>query len=261
MRIVLIGAGNLATSLSFALMHSHHEILQIYSRTIESADTLATKLIDKYGGNISTTADIASVVSDADIYIISIKDSALHDVALQLKDGREDSLFVHTAGSMHIDTLESRRRAVLYPMQTFSRSRVVDFSDIPCFVEASSADDLELVESLARSMSNNVIRLTSEDRKWLHIAAVFCCNFANHCSALAAEVLESHNIPFTVMLPLIDETTRKLHSMSPADAQTGPAVRWDENVIGRHLDILSDDANKQEIYKLMSESIREMHNS
>jgi predicted short-subunit dehydrogenase-like oxidoreductase (DUF2520 family) len=179
-------------------------------------------------------------------------------VASSLQEGREGQLFVHTAGSIQMDILPFERRGVFYPMQTFSKNKEVDFSVIPCFVEAKREEDLQSLKALAKTISDTVYELDSENRKYLHLSAVFCCNFANHCFSLGARLLQEHgNIPFNVMLPLIDETAAKLYSMSPREAQTGPAVRWDENVIAKQMKLLADTPDLQKIYELMSKSIHE----
>lgn len=252
MDIVLVGAGNLATNLGYALKSAGHHILQVYSRTEESASTLAGLLQCGY-----TTVPEA-VVPEADMYIFSVKDSVLKSLADKLREGRDEALFVHTAGSMDMDVLNGRRRGVLYPMQTFSKSRLVDFRHIPCFVEAAEAADLAILKDLAGSVSDSVHELSSEDRKYLHLAAVFCCNFANHCCAIGAEILERHGIPFEVMRLLIKETADKLGSLSPREAQTGPAVRYDVNVISRQRELLADIPEFQKVYDMMSEGIHKM---
>lgn len=250
MKIVLIGAGNLATNLGKALFRAGHEVVQVWSRTEASAKALAEVL------KCAHTTDLKDVVKSADVFIISVKDSALAEVSSALQEGREGQLFVHTAGSMPMDTLPFERRGVFYPMQTFSKNKEVDFSVIPCFVEASKKEDVETLQQLSKTISDTVYELDSENRKYLHLAAVFCCNFANHCFSLSAELLRQHgDIPFSVMLPLIDETAAKLYSMSPQEAQTGPAVRWDTNVMDKHLQLLADTPDLQKIYELMSKSI------
>lgn len=252
MRIVFIGAGNLATNLGTALKDAGHEILQVYSRTEKSASALSGHLQCGY------TADIDKVVYDADIYIFSVKDSVLGQLAAALEKGREKALFVHTAGSMDMDVLGDRRRGVLYPMQTFSKLRPVSFKTIPCFVEASEKTDSDLLKSMAGDISDSVYELGGEDRKYLHLAAVFCCNFTNHCYAIGSDILERHGIPFRVMLPLIEETAAKLRSLSPREAQTGPAVRYDRNVIDKQMGLLSAYPHFQDVYDIMSRGIHEM---
>lgn len=251
MRIVFIGAGNLATNLAKALKGSGNEVLQVFSRTEESAFALAEKI------GCEHTTDIYNIRCDADIYIFSVKDSVLEQLANALATRVHDKLFLHTAGSMPMDILPVEHRGVIYPMQTFSKSREVDFSVIPTFIEAKHDEDLMIIKELAEGITHSVHVLPSADRKSLHVAAVFACNFANHCFRLSEKVLSGYGVPFSVMLPLIDETVRKIHEISPRDAQTGPAVRWDENVMQNHLQMLSEDGMMREIYELMSKSIHE----
>ena len=153
----------------------------------------------------------------------------------------------------------AERYGVFYPMQTFSKQREVNFQEVPFFIEAKRAEDTELLKAIASTLSEKVYEADSEQRKSLHLAAVFICKFAHHMYALAADLLEIYNLPFEVMLPLIDETARKVHELAPRDAQTGPAVRYDENVMSNHLAMLVDSPALQEIYKLMSKSIHEHH--
>lgn len=253
MKIVLIGAGNLATNLGVALQKAGHDVMQVYSRTMESAVLLANQL------NCACTNDVDKIIHDAEVYIVSVKDSALEELVQKVCKGREESVFVHTAGSMPMDVFKgfAKHYGVLYPMQTFSKSKLLDFNAIPCFVEAESEASLGLLKTMCGSISHRVIEMMSDKRRYLHLAAVFACNFANHCYAIAADVLEQHGIPFDVMLPLIDETAQKVHTMAPVDAQTGPAVRYDENVMDKHLGLLDKSTNYEEIYKLMSKSIHE----
>ena len=142
-------------------------------------------------------------------------------------------------------------------MQSFSKERRVDFHEIPIFLEASDSESLEILHALAETITGSVYELTTSERKYLHLAAVFACNFANHCYALAADVLEQHGLPFSVMLPLVDETARKVHQLHPSDAQTGPAVRYDQNVIDMQSQLLSDNPSMQQIYNLLSQSIHQ----
>lgn len=250
-KIVLIGAGNVATHLGVALQKAGYEVLQIYSRTERSASILAAKL------SVAYTACIENIRRDADVYIVALKDTALQELAPRLVEGREGALFVHTAGSMPMELWKglTGRYGVLYPMQTFSKQCQVDFRTIPFFIEASAPHELRLLHELAGKLSRKVYEITSQQRKHLHLAAVFACNFANHMYALSAEILKRQDLPFEVMLPLIDETARKVHQLSPAEAQTGPAIRYDENVINKHLALLADDPLLQELYEKISKSI------
>ncbi len=250
--VVVVGAGNVATHLAPALLLSGCRIVQVYSRTEESAQALALRLDCPY------TTDLSQVARETDIYIVSVKDSALEDVTRQLSiHGNPDALYLHTAGSMPMDVWKDkvRRYGVLYPMQTFSKERDVDFSTVPFFVEAVSAEDVRYLKEVTERLGSKVYVASSEQRKCLHIAAVFACNFTNHMYAICKHLLDSNGLPFESMLPLIDETARKVHELSPANAQTGPACRNDMNVIDRHLDMLKEEPELAVLYKLISRNI------
>ena len=251
MKIVLIGAGNLATNLGNALLAAGHDIVQVYSHTSASATRLATLA----GG--SPTTDLNAITTDADVYIIAVKDSVIADVVPQLCKGREKKVFLHTAGSIGMNVFEGMaiHYGVLYPMQTFTKEHTVNFKDIPVFIEADDDFTLNLVSDLAGSLSERVMLLPSAERRYLHLSAVFACNFVNHCYTVSAEILKKHHIPFDIMLPLIDETARKVHHMSPIEAQTGPAVRYDQSVIRAQADMLKDNPLFRQIYECMSISI------
>lgn len=252
--VVFIGAGNLATNLAKALYRKGFRIEQIYSRTQESAQSLAQLVEADY------TTELSAVVEDAQLYIVSLKDAAFVQLLPGLVAGKEKSLWVHTAGSipMNIWAGQAERYGVFYPMQTFSKQREVDFREIPVFIESNSEADTQLLKDIASTLSEKVYEATSEQRKSLHLAAVFTCNFTNHMYVLAAELLKKYQLPFDVMLPLIDETARKVHELQPLAAQTGPAVRYDENVINEHLRMLADEPEAQELYRRISESIHRL---
>lgn len=253
MKIALIGAGNLATVLGHALYNAKHDIVQVYSRTMAAAKQLAERL------NAVPTDDLETITNDADLYIIALKDSVLDEVIGKICPNRSEKLFVHTAGSMPIDVFRGRtkRYGVLYPMQTFSKTRIVDFRNIPVFVEANSISTMQTIIGVAQSVSDNVQELSSADRRYLHLAAVWACNYVNHCYDLAAEVLQKVGLPFDVMLPLTDETARKVHELSPREAQTGPAIRYDKNIIEAQMQLMNDNPKAQKIYELMAKSIHE----
>ena len=232
MNIAVIGKGRVASHLIVALRAAGH-------------------VVTECGGMVR----LCPVPDDADVVLMAVKDDAIASVGREMIDSK--ALVLHTAGSVEVDALPCARRGVLYPMQTFSMGRDVDFSGVPLFIEANTEEDVELLRGLAMSISGKVTALDSSRRKILHLAAVLCCNFVNHLYDLTDVVLKQEDIPFDVMLPLIDETADKVHSMSPHQAQTGPAIRWDEGVIGRHIDLLKDERMKK-IYRLLSESIHEL---
>ncbi|MDD2798925.1 MAG: DUF2520 domain-containing protein [Bacteroidales bacterium] len=252
MRIVLIGAGNLATRLGIELLQKGEEIIQIYSRTKDSAKELA----DKIGTNFTT--QLSEIDETADLYIFSVKDDALPTVLGQMKPN--NGLWVHTAGSVPISIFESYtdKFGAFYPLQTFSKKREVNFSLIPIYIESHSAKQLAHLKTLAHSISETVIEASSEQRKQIHLAAVFACNFTNRMYAIAAQLLEEKGLDFTQLLPLIDETASKVHELHPKDAQTGPAIRFDEKIINKHIDSLKDGELKL-LYYSLSENIYNEH--
>ena len=217
----------------------------------------ARLLADKLG--CKATNDLSALPLEADVFIVSVKDAVLDTVISQLAKGREGQLMVHTAGSMPMAMFEGKARhyGVLYTMQSFSKERQVDFNDVSIFLETSDEQSLATLKVLANSISHKVYELSSEERKYLHLSAVFACNFVNHCYALSAEILERLGLPFSVMLPLTDETARKVHQLQPKDAQTGPAVRYDQNVISMQNQLLADQPEMQQIYELMTKSIHQ----
>lgn len=253
MNITLIGAGNLATQLGIAAREAGHAIIQVYSHTLCNATALAEQCGAQAIDSLSKLSDTA------DIYVVAVKDAVLADVVSEACRGREEKVFAHTAGSMPIDIFngQARHYGVLYPMQTFSKQRKVDFSLIPVFTEYNDAKANSLITALANSLSDKVTALSSADRRHLHLAAVFACNFANHCFSLAADVMERHGMTFDMLLPLIDETVEKVHEMHPLRAQTGPAIRYDENVLSSQRSLLDGDDLAQTIYDTMSKSIHE----
>lgn len=248
MKIVFIGAGNLATRLSIAMQRVGMQIGQVYSHTEASARQLATRL------GCPWTNDFSALQEDGDLYVFSLKDTVLSDVISKVKPN--NGMWVHTAGSMPMSVFEgyAQRFGVLYPLQTFSKGRNVNFDVIPIFLEANTDKNADYLKNIASALSENVRFMSSEKRRSLHLAAVFACNFTNHIYTLSYKLLENESIPADVLLPLIDETVSKIHSMPPAAAQTGPAIRYDENVINKHLAML-DDPDMQAIYRLLSQSI------
>lgn len=244
-----MGAGNMATALSLSLKEAGNTPVAVWSRTEESAQILAGKLQCAY------TCDIASLPS-AEIFIISVVDSVLHDIASQIASKYPEALLLHTAGSIDMDVLNSAgavNYGVLYPMQTVNRHKTVSLRDVTTFVEGCNEKVAERVEALARTISDKVVHATSKQRSYLHVAAVFTCNFSNAMYNMAAEILEKQGLPFEAMLPLVDEAARKVHAMSPAEAQTGPARRGDSNVMDMHISML--DEEHAAIYSQLSEYI------
>jgi predicted short-subunit dehydrogenase-like oxidoreductase (DUF2520 family) len=255
MDVVFIGAGNLATHLAKELAKYSFNILQVYSRTIEAAQELANKI------NSTATNNIKDIKPNADIYIFSVKDTVLSELIRQIEVNK-NSLWLHTAGSMPISVFDkyTNNYGVLYPFQTFSKARDLDLKKVPLFIEANNTNSLQLLESISNKITNHVYQLSSQKRQYLHLTGVFACNFVNHMYTLSNEILKKENIPFDVLLPLIDETASKVHELNPKDAQTGPAVRYDENIINKHLSLI-DDPKTKEIYQIISENIHRINST
>lgn len=253
--IVMVGAGNLATNLAKAFYRKGFRIMQVYSRTDASARALAQQV------EATWTTDVGALAPHARLYVVSLTDDVLPQLIPRLVEGHEDALWVHTAGSQPMDLWKgyAANYGVFYPMQTFSKQQEVDFGEIPFFIEANSPDNAALLKKIAGTLSASVHELSSEERKRLHLAAVFASNFTNHMYAMAHEVLKDIHLPFDILLPLIDETARKVHRLSPQEAQTGPAIRYDEKVIRSHINLLEHRPRLQEIYELLSKSIHEYH--
>ena len=248
--IVLIGAGNLSTQLALAMHEKGIQVTQIFSRSLDLAKELAIKV------NAQFTNDLTQLFPDANLYVIAVKDSAIQEVLENLRLD-ENQMIVHTAGSVPMKILDgfSLNFGVFYPLQTFSKARKVDFSDIPICIEANHPSSLIKLQELAGRISEAVHQVSSEDRKILHLAAVFVNNFVNHFYTVGAEILQDKKLDFNLLKPLIFETAKKIGTMHPADAQTGPAKRNDQTVITDHLKMLHNKPELQKIYSFVTESI------
>ena len=232
MNIIIIGQGNVATNL-------HHAFIKkgVFCQMVSSREGLDN-------------------LPQANVYIYAVKDEALAAVVAQVK-GKEKAMHLHTSGSMPISVFgaDKPHAGIFYPFQTFSKARVIeDFSTVPIFFEARGIDDISAVYSLALSITSHVYETTQHDRERLHVAGVYACNFTNLMYTMASELLHNTHIPFSALLPLIDETAAKIHALSPREAQTGPARRGDENGMAHHLDLLDED--KRQLYRLLSDAIR-----
>lgn len=251
-RVIMIGAGNVAHHLAPALLKAGVNLCQIYSRSIESARELGIKT------GITYTADSFAVYPDGDIYIFCVSDDALPSLFKSLRINKE-ALILHTSGSVQMDIFKPYRErfGVLYPLQSFTKKRNLDFREIPLCVEASTPTVLKEVKALAELLSVRVEEIDSEKRKHLHLAAVFANNFTNYLYGIGEKILEKEGLDFGMLRPLIFETAHKVMLMPPESAQTGPARRGDESILNMHKKLLRTDRKLQNIYTLMSDSIRE----
>ncbi len=254
MKIVFLGAGNLAYHLSKALQNAGHDIAQVYSRTLKSANELANKL------NCKAANDIFNIIETADLYIVAVSDDAIKSIVGKLNISNKN--IVHTAGSIPMEVLKSANNyGVFYPLQTFSKNSTLDFSEIPICVESNNSEFESSLFELARQISGSVWHISSEERKYLHLAAVFVCNFVNHLYSLSEELVNDKKIDFKILHPLIKETVNKAVTISPKLAQTGPALRNDKKTIEKHTNLLTSQPNSRKIYEIISNSIQKFHNS
>jgi len=247
--IILVGSGNVATHLGIALQNCNYKIIQVYSRSIEKAKKLAQKL------NTNFTNDLTQLKT-ADLIIVSVNDDAISTVLSKLKN----TAIAHTSGSIGMDVFEPNFSdfGVLYPLQTFNKEIELVISEIPFCIEGNSkAFEKELIE-IAKKLSSNVITMNSEQRKKLHIAAVFACNFSNHMYSIADDLLAEKDVDFKILLPLIKQTIAKLNTNKPKKVQTGPAIRKDMHVIEEHINLIQQEDIK-ELYQKISNSIIKTH--
>ncbi|QNK63035.1 DUF2520 domain-containing protein [Pedobacter sp. PAMC26386] len=253
MNIVCIGSGNVATHLAIALKAIGADIVQVWSHDSKNAEILAALTKAEPIGNWD------DLDRTADCYLIAVKDDAIASVAAHLTDVK--GVVVHTSGATPMSVLSGVKNGsgVIYPLQTFSKSKAVDMTAIPLCIEADRESTLEKIKVIAQLLSPNVSVITSVQRSILHLAAVFACNFSNHLYQLSNELLEQYNLNFDLLKPLILETAEKVQSATPAEAQTGPARRNDQETIKKHLDLLNGSPELQKIYETLSNSIKKTY--
>ena len=255
-RIALFGAGNVAISLAKALTLAGYRIIQVYSRTPESAEWLANRL------NAKAITDPFDFDHSTDVIIFAINDSALAEVIDHIPFSGQ--LALHTSGSIPIEVFKGKAEhyGVLYPLQTFSKTRSVKFHEIPLFIEASSSRDLANLKMLAESLAANVYVADSMQRRQLHLSAVFANNFVNHFYSLAGELIKKSGFSFEVLKPIILETAQKaIESNNPATVQTGPAVRLNKEIIEKHIEMLALKPELQNLYTFATNSIAKLHHN
>lgn len=261
--VSFIGAGNVATHLAPALARMGYNIKGICSRTMKSADELAQKVLEA-GERLPLTTNVIEQIPEAEVYIISVKDDALAGIAAAWPEKLRGGVVLHTAGSLPMKVIAetSPHYGVLYPLQTFTKDSTLNLKEITCFIEGCDEHSLSAAQQIAGDLFGHSRIMSSDERKVLHVAAVFACNFTNHMYALAYELLNAHKVDPQCLRPLIEATAHKLESTMPHDGQTGPARRGDETIVGKHLEMLSGNAELTEIYRLLSDSImrRYKHN-
>ena len=244
-KVTILGSGNVAQQLIQAFASADSiEIIQVFARKpIELSGLIdKNKIVSDYQN-----------LKESDLFIIAVSDVAIAKVSNQIPFSNQ--LVAHTSGSFSIDGLNIKnRKAVFYPLQTFSKSKKVDFQEIPICLETQFSADYQILETVAKSISNKIFKIDSQQRKSLHVAAVFVCNFVNHLYQMGSDICNENKVDFEILKPLIQETANKIMTLSPENAQTGPAIRDDNETINAHLNFLSNE-NQKDIYKLLTKSI------
>ena len=254
MRMSVLGAGRVAHHLAKVLV-KQHQIIDVYSRTLSSAQQLA----EQVGANAVTQVQVLD--PEIDLAIIAVSDQAIQSVISEVAPYLKDVLIVHTSGSTHLDVLSHihARAGVFYPLQTFSFESQIDWANTPLFIEAKYEQDQAQLLTLADQISQRVYAYNSEQRLSLHLAAVFACNFSNSCFAMAKQVLDAQHVDFSLLYPLMRETTHKATQHDPKQVQTGPAIRGDQHILNMHQQMLMDAKREdlQQVYALMSQQIQQ----
>jgi predicted short-subunit dehydrogenase-like oxidoreductase (DUF2520 family) len=248
-KTVIIGSGNVAWSLAHYLPYCGCSVVQIVSRTQENAQSLAQSIGADYSNNFH------KIFPFADFYIYAITDECLLSVIDSIRV--ENGIHLHTSGSVGIDVFEGKKNkfGVLYPFQTFSKYRQVNFKYVPIFIEANADETLTEINHLADKISDNVLILNGMQRKMAHLAGIFGNNFVNYLLGLSYKILKNNHLPSEIILPLVRETLEKFEIMSPQQAQSGPAARGNKKIIDEHLSILYENKELYDVYNLLSNKI------
>lgn len=250
--ISIIGSGNLAWHLAPALDNMGYSVKEVYSRNPRSAKELTSRL---YQGEVKTSLDFSS--SSSSIFIIAVSDDAIESIAQEIVLP-DNAILVHTSGSRPLSVLgyaATPHVGVFYPLQTFSRSQKVNFSNVPIFVESETPEAERVLMKMAKAISENVRKISSQERKALHVAAVFASNFTNHMLTISKQLMTDNQLDFAVLKPLISETLNKSLSIGPENAQTGPARRGDFEILDHHYEFLQKNETLGAIYKIISQHI------
>lgn len=247
--VVLMGAGNLANHLGMALFSAGIKVRQVVNRTQARGELLAKKL------HASFASGPADMDMHADVYILAVSDHAVHHLAAGLKI--PGKLVLHVSGTIDMQILNaiSTHTGVLYPLLTFPQDHVIDFRGVPMCIEANTPANLEQVQLLARKISDNVYMVDSIQRRWLHLAAVFACNFTNFMYAISQDILREKGIDFELLRPLIRQTEKNAEFDHAFDFQTGPAYRNDFSTMQKQVQLLEGEPDFRDIYNLLSEGI------
>ncbi len=251
--VSIIGSGNLAWHLAPALDNAGFAIKEVCSANPKHAEALTERL---YRAEVKATLDFST--STSSVFIIAASDDSIKEIAQEIILP-DEVILVHTSGSQPLNLLQfaaTNHVGVFYPLQTFSKTKKkVDFKDVPIFIESSDEETERVLMQMASAVSTIVRRVGSEERKALHVAAVFASNFTNHMLTISGDILRQNSLSFDLLIPLITETINKSLMMGPQNSQTGPARRGDLQVLDSHLEFLKENERVAEIYKLITQHI------
>jgi predicted short-subunit dehydrogenase-like oxidoreductase (DUF2520 family) len=248
-KIVILGCGNVASYFADRFMLMNHTIIQVYHPDLQKAAAFAKPY------QAQSIAILSEINKDVDMYFIAVKDSAIEAIADEIS--KVKGIVVHTSGAVKIDALNKHARAaVFYPLQTFTKGIKTANQDFPLLIESKEKADEKYLEQLGVSMGLQVHFINSNQRTEIHLAAVFAANFSNHCIKIAFDLMASDHHTPEMLLPLIKESIHKLNYITPAKAQTGPAIRHDDVTIEKHLNMLNNDASLKLLYELLTKNIQ-----
>lgn len=258
MRISFVGSGKVATHLAKAFAQQH-QIIQIMSRNLPHAE----KLADQVGA--SAIDNYSQIEQEIDLLVIAVSDQSISSVIQAVHVFVPEQLIVHTSGSTDVKILSDihSNAGVFYPLQTFSFERDIHWSDTPLLIEAEQANSLSILNALANSLTKRVYHYSSTQRLSLHLAAVFACNFSNYCYDMAKQTVDQAQVDFSLLYPLILETAKKATQHDPVQVQTGPAVRYDHNIVELHQNLLlkANRPDLKDIYQRLSQAIIARHHT
>lgn len=247
-KVVIFGTGNLATHLYRAFSNaSQLQVVAVWGRSTPSKSAF---------GSASIRTQSLSKIPKADVYFVCITDDAVSDFAKRLS---KDFFVVHTSGALALDALTHERRGIFWPIQTFSKNRDVSFKQVPICIEAANKSDLNMLHQVAQAIAANPTEVNSKERAFLHVAAVFVNNFVNQLYHTASDLLETQNVSYQLLKPLILETAKKGVEGAPNQMQTGPAKRGDKSVMKKQESLLTTEQKK--LYVTLSKAIYKTHNN
>ena len=251
MEVSFIGSGNLAWHLAIALDNTEYPVREVFSRNPANAGALVERL---YHARIQSTLDFSNSISR--IFILAVPDDVVPEIVQEI-ELPSNAILVHTSGSRPLSILEgaARQTGVFYPLQTFSKKIKVDFTEIPIFIESDDSETERTLMTMAKAVSRKALRISSDERRALHVAAVFASNFTNHMLAISKTIMSGHKLQYEFLKPLITETINKSLHIGPEAAQTGPARRGDLEILDTHMEFLKGDEELSEIYRVISQHI------